>query len=405
MNALAANIDANALTGQGNVARQMVQPCLFHASIARDRLGDATFAAAWDALADQAAEPNPFCERWYLEAALTAFDTASEVSFAECWSGERLVALMPIYPESRYAGLPVSTVQNWLNANAFLGTPLVASGYETAFWDSLLGHLDESGTGLFFHCTAMANDGPIANALVELCTSQNRRHALVFSEERALLEQGLSPQAYYETHMRGKKRKELRRQQNRLAELGEIRIDREDGSSGLDQWIEEFLALERRGWKGSNGSALACASETEALFRQALRGAARAGKLELLTLRLDGRAIAMLVTFLALPGSFSFKTAFDEDYARFSPGVLLQIENLKLLERPGLAWCDSCAAQDHPMIDSLWGGRRTVGRWSVAIGGPFRRFAFALLLTAEKAKARLRKIKDKPADFAIGDDA
>jgi hypothetical protein len=141
------------------------------------------------------------------------------------------------------------------------------------------------------------------------------------------------------------------------------------------------------------------------LFRQALRGAARAGKLELLTLRLDGRAIAMLVTFLALPGSFSFKTAFDEDYARFSPGVLLQIENLKLLERPGLAWCDSCAAQDHPMIDSLWGGRRTVGRWSVAIGGPFRRFAFALLLTAEKAKARLRKIKDKPAEFAIGDDA
>ncbi|MBK8375584.1 MAG: hypothetical protein IPL18_12200 [Sphingomonadales bacterium] len=59
---------------------------------------------------------------------------------------------------------------------------------------------------------------------------------------------------------------------------------------------------------------------------------------------------------LCLPGSFSFKTAFDEDHARFSPGVLLQIENLKLLEKAGLDWCDSCAAQDHPMIDSLWVG-------------------------------------------------
>ena len=39
------------------------------------------------------------------------------------------------------------------------------------------------------------------------------------------------------------------------------------------------------------------------------------------------------------PGAFSFKTAFDEDYARFSPGVLLQIENLALLERDGIEYC------------------------------------------------------------------
>jgi hypothetical protein len=156
--------------------------------------------------------------------------------------------------------------------------------------------------------------------------------------------------------------------------------------------VDEFLALERRGWKGANGSALDCADETRQLFRGALEGAAKAGKLELLALRLDGRAIAMLVNFITPPGAFSFKTAFDEDYARFSPGVLLQLENLKLLDRGDIAWCDSCAAQDHPMIDSIWSGRRPIGRYSVAIGGRANRAAFAALLAAEKAKARLRKI-------------
>jgi hypothetical protein len=83
------------------------------------------------------------------------------------------------------------------------------------------------------------------------------------------------------------------------------------------------------------------------------------------------------------PASFSYKTAFDEDYARFSPGVLLQYENLSLLERDDITYCDSCAAQGHPMIDSLWTGRRAIGRYSVAIGGSGRRALFAGLLRAE----------------------
>jgi hypothetical protein len=101
--------------------------------------------------------------------------------------------------------------------------------------------------------------------------------------------------------------------------------------------------------------------------------------------------LAMLVNFMCAPGSFSFKTAFDEDYARFSPGVLLQIENLALLEHPHIAWCDSCAAEGHPMIDSLWTGRRAVGRYSVAIGGSGRRAIFGALLKAELGRAARRK--------------
>jgi hypothetical protein len=94
----------------------------------------------------------------------------------------------------------------------------------------------------------------------------------------------------------------------------------------------------------------------------------------------------MLATFLTPPGAFSFKTTFDERYARYSPGVLLQRENLAILGRSDIAWSDSCAAADHPMIDHIWRERRAIGRISIAIGGRLRRAAFSFLAKAEMGR-------------------
>jgi CelD/BcsL family acetyltransferase involved in cellulose biosynthesis len=350
---------------------------------------DAALLAEWHALVADASEPNPFAEPWYVMAALAALET-DHVSVIVV-RDHALLGIMPIVPQQRYAGLSLPHVQNWLNHNAFLGTPLARKGTEHPFWKAVLRHFDdEPDSGLFLHLNALTADGPVVAALRDVCQTEKRRFAMVHCEERALLERGLSPDAYWEANVRGKKRKELRRQHKRLAEKGTLSFERSDGSVGLDRWIDDFLALEMAGWKGQNGSALDCADDTRALFRAALRGAAAAGKLELLAHYLDGRPIAMLVNFLTPPAAFSFKTAFDENFARYSPGVLLQFENLALLERDGIDYCDSCAAQDHPMIDSLWSGRRMIGRYSVAIGGKAKRAAFAALLTAEKTKAKFK---------------
>src|SRR5690606_27816046 len=155
------------------------------------------------------------------------------------------------------------------------------------------------------------------------------------------------------------------------------------GAEDLEVWTEEFLALERAGWKGEAGSALACDARTARLFREALAGAAQRGRVERLAIRLDGRPLAMLATFLSPPDAFAFKTAFDETYARFSPGVLLQRENLAILSHTDIAWTDSCAAQDHPMIDHFWRERRTVARRNIAIGGKARRLLFRALAARE----------------------
>jgi CelD/BcsL family acetyltransferase involved in cellulose biosynthesis len=357
------------------------QGCLLRAIDWRD-MDQPQAIARWDALARQASEPNPFLESWYLLAALRALQPAR----VQLWCVERdgaLIGLLPVATTRSYYGRPIPHLAGWTHPNSFLGAPLVARGVEEAFWQAVMAHADgHAGLGLFLHLADLPLTGALADALRSVLTS--RPHGLVWREERAMLASPLSPEAYLEASMSGKKRKELRRQHARLSETGELTVERHRDATDLPVWIEHFLTLEAAGWKGKAGSALACRPDTAALFREAMRGAAQAGRLERLALMLDGRPIAMLANLLTPPMGFSYKTAFDEDLARFSPGVLLQRENLALLDDAAIEACDSCAAADHPMIDHIWRERRAVGRVSIAIGGGLRRKLFGEIVKRER---------------------
>lgn len=341
---------------------------------------------AWDELAERAVEPNPFFESWFLLPSAESLDCESEVSILCFLRNGVLSGLLPVVREQQYEGWPLPHIGNWLHSNCFFGTPLVAPGAEAGFWRAVLDWADANpGLSFFLHLNKIALDGPVYAALESVLAADGRPWGVVVRRERALLQSGLDPDAYLQNSLCARKRKDLNRRYRRLQELGEIEFRWETGSGDLQRWIDEFLALECAGWKGEAGSGLACHSATKKLFRESLTGAGERGRLARLSLRLDGKPIAMLSTFLTPPGAFGFKTAFDEGYSRFSPGFLLEREFLTALDRFDLDWCDSCAAQDHSVMNRIWSGRRAFGRVSIAIGGPLRRAAFGRILRKEMA--------------------
>ena len=345
------------------------------------------FAAAWDQLAGEASEPNPFAERWCLQSALHLLDPERHARLVLVQGGSDgpVIGVMPVAPAARYGRLPLRHVTGWAHPNHFHGAPLVRAGFESLFWSILLGWCDAAPWAhTLAHVPRLTEDGPLHRALVEVARARGGEAVVVHREERALLESPLSPGEYWDAAVRAKKRKELRRQANRLAEEGAVSLRRWQAGEGIEPWIDAFLTLEARGWKGRAGSALASHSDTEAWFRAVLTGAAGAGRLDMRALDLDGRPLAMLVNFLCPPGGFSFKTAFDEEYARFSPGVLLQQANLDLLDDPRILWVDSCAAPGHPMIDSVWRERRALVWVNVPLSAPADRLRFAMLGKAER---------------------
>ena len=342
-------------------------------------------AREWAALADRAAEPNAFAEHWFIAASLPTM-AGREVRLIEARRGSALIGILPLTVERGYARLPVRFVQNWCHDQMFLGTPLIEAGEERAFWAAVLEALDAAEWAPnFLHLRGLAEDGPVHRGLAAA-----RRCAVVHREVRAFLASDLAPQAYYERAVRPKKRKEIRRLKSRLAELGPVRARILAGAADLDAWCDTFLALEKSGWKGEAGTALACRAATRDFFRDAVRAAWAARRLQFRRLDVGGKTIAMLVNFLTPPGSFSFKTVFDEDYARFSPGVLIQLENLDILDNEAIAWMDSCAVADHPMIDSLWTERRAIVRVTVRLKGARRGALFTLCRALERGSAAVR---------------
>ena len=357
----------------------------------------ATFADdGWNGLADAASEPNSFAESWFMQASVRALPVPPGARMAAVHAGggdtRTLIGLMPLIVADHYGRMPVRHLENWLHYHCFMGAPLVRRGYEAMFWNALLAGLDQADDApAFLHLVALNGDGPLAAALL----AARAGCAIVHRSERALLASELGPRAYYEATVRKKKRKEIGRLQSRLRELGPVTSRRYGDGEDLDAWIDAFLALEASGWKGSDGAALANEAGTAAFLRAAVHGAAAAGRLDFVRLDLSDQPIAMLINFVAAPGSFSFKIAYDEHYARFSPGVLIQLDNLDVLDRSDIAWMDSCAAEDHPMINSLWGERRSIVRISVPLAGVARRAIFSTCRALEEAAASVRRVRGR----------
>lgn len=346
-------------------------------------------------------EPNPFYGPALLGPALARLDPAGHVRIVEAHDAAgALIGRLPVVPGDRHGRFPIAHSANWLHRHCFFGAPLLRTGHEGDAWAGLLASLDAADwSGAFLHLRTVDPDGPAIAALVALCTAQRRRCEQVDLSQRAMLRSPLDAAQYWAVRVRAKKRKELRRLQSRLAELGEVRRRVLQPGDDLVAWLDAFLALEARGWKGAQGTALGARAEDAAFLREACAGARAADQLDILRIDCANRPIAMLINFVGPAGGFSFKIAIDPDFARFSPGVLIEQDNLaRVLDDRVAPWMDSCAAPDHPMIDSLWGERRAIAQYRIALRKPgLAGFARSLSLPAISLAEQLHALI-KPGD-------
>lgn len=324
------------------------------------------YIGAVDELAAAATDSNPLFESAALQAAMTHLAPQGAVRVALVWSepkadGTRLlIGAFPYRARRFYLGLPIAVWSVWTHIHSFLATPLVRTGYERTAIRRFLGYADQSGAPLvrfpLFEAGG-AFDAAVNDVLAErgLPNAETERH------ERAFLKSDLDGETYLATHMRKKKRKEYGRLWNRLADNGAAEFVAHDGGSDFHGWLAQFLRLERSGWKGRRGTALAERPEERQFFESFAGRAYSKSKLHCAEIRLDGKPVAMLASFLSGGGAYSFKIAYDEAFAKYSPGALLMMKAIGAFQSdPRIAWVDSCAIPNHPMIDHIWAERRGI---------------------------------------------
>jgi CelD/BcsL family acetyltransferase involved in cellulose biosynthesis len=305
---------------------------------------------AWRDLASRAAEPNPFFEPEFVEAAVTYLEPAG-VSLLVVREGDDWIGCLPVRP-ARLGG-----ILSWRHPYCFLGTPLVDRDRAEPALAALLEHACRAQRSGMLMLDQVA-DGPVLAAARDAAAGLDVDVVFETAHERAALRRRDEPT--YTEGMRAHRRRELQRMTRRLEEELEAPLEVED-RAGQPGSVEKFLQIEASGWKGEAGTALGSARGHAAFFSEVCKGFAASGRLQLLALAAGGRTVAMKCNLAAGDELFCFKIGHDSDLRRYSPGVQLEKANVDVFhDQREERLMDSCADPANEMINRLWPDRRGV---------------------------------------------
>lgn len=320
-----------------------------------------------DYLSARTVEPNLFFNPRFLAPAMPRLEDR-EVRLAVIRDGgddnSRLRLLMPFSIERPPIPLGVSVMRSWSSPFGPLGLPLLdrddPAGVVADFFDMLSrAHLKLPKVLVL---PDIRLDGPVASMLAAVADARGLPIELTAAQQRPFLESQLDGEAYLKAALSAHHHREFRRMKRRLAEKGRLEHVVARTEDEVRDGLEAFLALEASGWKGRQRTAMAVDRFRAAFAREAINRLAERDMSRVHLLTLDGEPIASLIVFVEAGMAYTWKTAYDEAYAAFSPGTLLMIEVTRQhLDDPNITATDSCAVPDHPVMSRLWTERRRIG--------------------------------------------
>ncbi|TRC97854.1 GNAT family N-acetyltransferase [Mesorhizobium sp. WSM4303] len=325
-----------------------------------------------DYLCTRTIEPNVFFNPRFLAPAMPRLEDR-EVKLAVIRDGDeyrnRLRLLVPFSVERPAVPLGVPVMRTWSSPFGPIGTPLVDHDDPIGVVEDFFGMLSRPHLKLpkVFVLPDMRLDGSLASVLATVAETRGLTMVTTGKADRPVLESTLDGEAYLKTSLRAHHHREFRRLKRRLGDLGKLEHIVARGPDEIRHAIESFLTLEAAGWKGRERTAMAIDRYRAAFAREAVHRLAEHDMCRIHSLTLDGRTIACLVVFVEAGVAYTWKTAYDETLATYSPGTLLMIEVTKQhLDDPNVMMTDSCAVPDHPVMSRLWSERKPMG--SLVIG-------------------------------------
>ncbi|MGB9364600.1 MAG: GNAT family N-acetyltransferase [Xanthobacteraceae bacterium] len=345
------------------------------------RAPDLTLVPHWDALAQRAAA-NVFMHPAALCAA--AADGFAVVHVLLAWEGETLVGLWALR-ERRFGFLPAFLAAPPYEY-AFVASPVIDPQYADAVMPA------------FFEAIAKARHLPNvielklldgdAESFPPVMSAIGARPLVTIAEHARPFLNGPN-----ERKRSGSTGKKLRQDWNRLSALGSVDVLNERTSDSVQEAFEIFLGLEAQSWKGANGTALLSNDYDAAFARRWVAALAAHGGASVALLRVDEKPIAAQVLLYSGPMAYTWKTAFDTEFAKFSPGALLIDKVSDALFAAGIGAIESCSPAGS-FMEQLWTGRRVTVDLLVDVGAR-RSPSFVMAAFGERAYTFAREFRDR----------
>ena len=311
----------------------------------------------WRELSARALEPNVFYDPAFALPAAPVFGNPSGVLV---WSKTgRLIGCFPARIERRYGVL--ATLTGWTHPYAPFGVPLIDPDEADAAVAGFLDHVETADKlPQLVLLPLIQRDGPFGTTLARVLARRGGAAVEYGTHARALLAPEGERTKYLE-NIAHKKLKELRRQRRRLDEKGAVAFVSTREPDAIAPALADYLMLEAAGWKGRGGTAARQNMDVLHFMQSAIAALGTEGRVRIDRLTRGNKPLAAGITLRAGDCAWFWKIAYDEEAARYSPGVQLSVDLTNdLLADASLARANSCATADHPMIDHLWGERLTL---------------------------------------------
>src|SRR5262249_30177871 len=174
---------------------------------------------------------------------------------------------------------------------------------------------------------------------------------------------------YLARTLHGDHRRKLGQKRRTLERLvgGPLQLVDEAANGGAA--VERLVSMEGSGWKGREGTAVACHPRHAAMFLEVCAAFAERGRFRLLSLQGAGTTLAMRCDLRSGGMAFALRRTYDERFAHGSPGFQLEMDAFEVFHASGDRFFDSCGNHPQDPTFSMWPDARSFARFVVSLGG------------------------------------
>lgn len=280
----------------------------------------------WTLLCDEGSPAEPFLRPEWFSAFVKNFE--HDIQLLTVRDGEQLRALLPIVRKrSLLHGVPVRKIQAVYNLNTPRFDLVHGSdaNEKKAIVDAVWSALKGSSKWDLLEFRLVKRESWLGAVLA--LAERDKYPTGIWPMDGApfiTLPQSNDMQKSVDNYFRGTRkhlRQELDRRLRRLKERGLVEFVLTTACT--PELMMTYFELEAKGWKGRRGTAVTDDPTVAHMHEDFAAAVADKHSLFAYQLKLDGKTIAMSLNIRYGSETFHWKTSYDEDFARYSPGNLL----------------------------------------------------------------------------------
>lgn len=294
----------------------------------------------WDRLVRSRPRPSPFLLHAWLVQWWRHYGDGGELAVYVAYQDGALVGALPLCLRRTF-GLEVLS---FVGGDTALADLLVSDVADPSV-ASALAERAASGGQDFADLAGL----PAGSRLVAALDTSRLR--LIERSEAPVLDLSEGWDAVYQAKLSSKKRSHHRRRRRQLAELGRVDVDVARTPAELEAALEDAFELHDLRWRGRpDGSGFA--TPVGRMFHRATaRALAALDVPRIVTLKIDGRAVAFHY-YLTLEGRmYVHRIAFDPAFGRFSPGVINTLDAIETAASEGATRVEFLGGAERYKVD------------------------------------------------------